>query len=293
MSKLSPAAVANLVRMLRQQHRGAICVVEGGDDKAFYRRHFDLKACRIVVGYGWEGVVGAITQLEGDNLPGILGIIDADYQLVESRTPASQNVLLTDYRDLEITLLASKALDKVAAELCDEDLITSFCGSRAGLLPKLLGLVDFLGHMRWLNFREGLGLKFKSLRFSQFTNRDSLDVNIDALLVAVKNDSQRPGLNALEVIGKVKELQRQGASLLLVCSGHDVAALFSLALRRRLASHDASDVAPESIESRLRVAFEDAEWPPLRLAAEIRAWEARNTPYRVLVGRVTQGAIPA
>jgi len=279
---LNAASVANLVRMCRQTHKGSFCLVEGGEDKAFYRQFFDTVACKIVVAGGWALAVEVLGILEKEGFGGILAVIDADYCHLEGGSVASQNVLVTDFRDLEMVLLASEALERVAVELCDEDLLRTYCGGPTGLRTKLLAASEFLGHFRWFNRRSGLSLKFTSLRLSEFVDRESLALDIPALIRAVKNDSQRHDLDDEYLRTEVEKLRSQKQNLLLVCRGHDVTAVFAVALGKVLGKHQPKEMTPIQIEGRLRVAYNESTWASLRLFNEIHAWEARNVPYRVL-----------
>src|SRR5437879_2020661 len=101
---MSPDSLANTARLLRQVHAGAMCLVEGGDDKEFYRRFIDTQQCKLLVAFGWQNAIGAIAILEKSAFPGVLAIIDADFGHLDAEGPNSENVLWTDVHDLEMIL---------------------------------------------------------------------------------------------------------------------------------------------------------------------------------------------
>lgn len=51
--------------------------------------------------------------LEKDAFLGVLAIVDADFDILESKLPESKNVLFTDAHDLETMIMKSFALEKV------------------------------------------------------------------------------------------------------------------------------------------------------------------------------------
>jgi hypothetical protein len=67
-----------------------------------------------------------------------------------------------------------------------------------------------------------------------------------------------------------------------VCCGHDLVEILSLGLRRAIGSNKAADVAPNSLERCLRLAYEEVYFARTQLYVEIRVWESHNQPFKVL-----------
>ena len=122
----SAVVIANEIRLRRSQHRGTFVIVEGRDDRLFYERFFDLQQCKFIVADGKAKVCEVIRILDADSFRGVLGIVDADFDLLEEIPVSSLNVIQGDCHDLEATLVRSPALDRVLREFGSEDKIQRF-----------------------------------------------------------------------------------------------------------------------------------------------------------------------
>ena len=151
----TPGILATEITMNRMSHDGAFLVVEGNDDVRFWtptsRRHAD---CELVDGEGKQNVIGGIQKLDAAIFPGVLGIVDSDYDPLNGMGIGSDNLLLTDAHDLECLLCRSSALDMVLAEHGNRSKIERFENEtgddvRTGLLERAL----VFGRLRWAAVR--------------------------------------------------------------------------------------------------------------------------------------------
>ena len=113
---LTAADIANTVRMMRTRFDGVVALVEGTSDVRVYSRMVDGDHCRVVPGYGKTRTLGALQILEREAVPGILAIVDSNFDKVLGHGTVSQNVVTTDAHDLETQIIASPALEKVIEE---------------------------------------------------------------------------------------------------------------------------------------------------------------------------------
>ncbi len=113
---VSAHTVANKVRLMRMQHKGALLVVEGPLDARVYRNLVDRDACVIILAHGKDNACGAIEILDDAGFIGVLAIVDADFDHLENRKLPSRNALLTDHHDLECMMMVSPAFAKVLNE---------------------------------------------------------------------------------------------------------------------------------------------------------------------------------
>lgn len=111
-----PVVIANEIRLKRSQHEGVFLIVEGRDDRLFHEKFVDLDICNITVADGKEKVCEVIDILEKDKFPGVLGIVDSDFDRIESSDIKSPNIIFSDFHDLETMLINSNALDGVLVE---------------------------------------------------------------------------------------------------------------------------------------------------------------------------------
>src|SRR4051812_9256 len=141
--------------MRRSLFKGAFLLVEGEKDFHLYSSLIDEGACKIVNARNKWNAVNAILILERDGYPGALAIVDADFDLLEGTSPASPNILLTDWHDLEIALIVSPAFDSVLAELASQEKIKNV-GERSGggVREMVFRAAQPIGTLRWLSERE-------------------------------------------------------------------------------------------------------------------------------------------
>lgn len=69
---VTPHIVANEVRMMRTQHKGALVIVEGPSDKSAFLGLLRRDTCRIVIAYGKENALAAQVILEHEGVVGVL-----------------------------------------------------------------------------------------------------------------------------------------------------------------------------------------------------------------------------
>ncbi|WP_265274376.1 hypothetical protein [Nostoc sp. KVJ3] len=67
-----------------------------------------------------------------------------------------------------------------------------------------------------------------------------------------------------------------------ICCGHHLVEILSFGLRKVLGSNKAADVEPNSLERSLRLAYEEIYFYHTQLYLDIRTWESKNQPFRVL-----------
>jgi hypothetical protein len=120
---------ANAIRLERGSFLGVFLLVEGSTDKLFYSNLVNEKQCRIVVTIAGSSrkkrAIEVLTVLEKSDFPGILAIVDADFDHLESIVYPNQNLFLTDTHDSETMMLRSSALERILAEHGSENKISA------------------------------------------------------------------------------------------------------------------------------------------------------------------------
>ena len=268
--------IANTVRMMRTQHKGAFLIVEGGDDAQVYSRAIDKQACRLVVANGKPNAIQALSILERDAVCGVLAIIDCDFCKIQPLSISSDNLILTDAHDVECMLLGSFALEQVLSEYGSEKKLAG-----KNVRETLLVNCQKIGILRWISCRDKLGLTFDGLSYSKFVSKDTLEVNTASLIRTVVNKSGKHSLNH-NALSEAIEKEVDAHELWDICCGHDLVQLLSIALVKLFGSCKHSDVMPEQVARSLRLAYERSYFSSTRIYSSIKEWEASNSPYRVL-----------
>jgi Protein of unknown function (DUF4435) len=281
-------ADANQIRMRRSTFTGVFLLVEGSSDEVFYERFIDKLICQIVVMSGKpsskERVIAVLNILEKSNFLGVLGIVDADFDRLETSAHHSPNLLRTDTHDLETMLINSPALDKILAELGSTEKISKFISVRDTLVAAGISI----GYLRWISQCDGLNLTFKGITFSKFINKKSLQLNELELIKEVKNKSQAFSLDTKEIQQQITKQKSNSHDCWQICCGHDLVGLLSLGLCNAIGSMQQSEVETDSLERFLRVAYEEVYFQKTQLYSNIQKWENDNQLFKVLSSSTTQ-----
>lgn len=204
--QITPDRIANSIRLLRGDHEGVFLIVEGHSDKLIYERLVNKQEVRVTIASGKNNAIKALSILEKENFRRVVAVIDADFSRIEQQIPDSNNLFLTDEHDLEMMLIKSAAFDKLLKERGSEEKIKAFTED---IRETLLKLGQEIGKLRWLSLRNKLDLKFEGLNFKNFIDKENLSINIDKLIISIKNNSQKLSLDEQQI--------KQDLSVIRVC----------------------------------------------------------------------------
>jgi hypothetical protein len=272
---------ANSIRQQRSIFFGVFLLVEGSTDKILYERFTDREACAIVCVSGKPSsklrVIAVLNILENSKFEGILAIVDADFdRLLESPSHHSPNLLCTDTHDLETMTLKSDALEKVLAEFGSEEKIKGF---NQDIRATLLEAGMSIGYLRWISQSEKLNLKFEGITFSKFIDERNLKIDETKLIQEIKNKSQAHALKTEDLLQQLTDTKNESHDRWQVCCGHDLVEILSLGLCKAIGT---MEVEPRSLETNLRLAYEEVFFFATELHSDVQAWEADNQPFRIL-----------
>ncbi len=256
-------------------------IVEGNTDGIFYERLVNKNKCHVTPANNKSTALQVLSILEKDAFPGILVIVDADFDMLEGKSPHSPNVLFTDTHDLETMIMKSPALEKVLGEFGSEKKISEITQSaKKDVRALLLECGMSIGYLRWVSLRENLSLKFEGLEFAQFTK--DLKIEVLSLIKAVKNKSLRSDIVDKRLEAYIQDLKDDTHDPWHVCCGHDLVCILSIGLRKTIGSWNPNDIRPDVLERSLRLAFERSHFYKTQLYLSIQQWEKTNTPFVIL-----------
>lgn len=274
-----PAVIANAIRLKRSNHKGSFLLVEGRDDRLFFEKFINLVTCKIVVVETKENVLDVIQHLEACGFPGILGIIDADFDRLEGASRVVTNLIVLETHDLETLLIRSNALDRVLVEFGSREKIENFARN---IREALVCAAVAVGCLRLHSLRTRLNLKFQGLRYIMFIDSESLVVNDHFLVQQVLNRSQRSDLPIEPLKRAIKSLAMAGEDPWQICAGDDLISILSVALRRTLGTNNSKEVSTEILCKSLRLAYHDDDFAKTRLIIDLQNWSVSNPGYEVL-----------
>ena len=278
MKSQRPVVIANRIRLLRSQHRGTFLVVEGRDDRLTCEKFAASNDCKIIVAENKQNVCEVVEILECCRFPGILGLVDADFDRIEGRLHRSPNIISPEGHDLESMLVKSAAFDALMIEFGSSEKL-----ARLGTDVRhiVLRAAYKIGCLRLLSYRAGLALRFHGLRYGRVIDQNTLDVDESRLAAAVFHLSQRPTEFLSNVVSQLRQLLREECDPWEVCTGEDLLGVMSVGFRKILGTNNAGDVSIDRLRLYLRLAFGVRDIEDSHLWRHVTEWERRNEGFRV------------
>ncbi|TRU45087.1 MAG: DUF4435 domain-containing protein [Microcystis aeruginosa Ma_QC_Ca_00000000_S207] len=277
--QITPDRIANTIRLLRGYHEGVFLIVEGDSDKLIYERLVNKQEVRVTIASGKNNAIKALSILEKeDNFRRVVAVIDADFSRIEQQIPDSNNLFLTDEHDLEMMLIKSAAFDKLLKERGSEEKIKAFTED---IRETLLKLGQEIGKLRWLSLRNKLDLKFEGLNFKNFIDQKNLSINIDKLIISIKNNSQKLSLDEQQIKQDLSVISDENHDPWQLCCGHDFISILAIALCKVLGTWNANDVKTEVLERELRLAYELSYFYQTQIYQLMINWQSNHHPEQI------------
>lgn len=277
--QITPDRIANSIRLLRGDHEGVFLIVEGHSDKLIYERLVNKQEVRVTIASGKNNAIKALSILEKeDNFRRVVAVIDADFSRIEQQIPDSNNLFLTDEHDWEMMLIKSAAFDKLLKERGSEEKIKAFTED---IRETLLKLGQEIGKLRWLSLRNKLDLKFEGLNFKNFIDQKNLSINIDKLIISIKNHSQKLSLDEQQIKQDLSVISDENHDPWQLCCGHDFISILAIALCKVLGTWNANDVKTEVLERELRLAYELSYFYQTQIYQLMVNWQSNHHPDQI------------
>jgi Protein of unknown function (DUF4435) len=280
---LTPNDYANELRMRRSSHKGTFLIIEGSSDAKLYRQLTDTNHCELVIARNRNMAIAILKILQEPSVPGVIAIVDKDFDELNGLLPDIPNLFFTDTHDLETMLLRSPALEKLISEFGSEEKLKGFGND---VREAVLTAGCTIGYLRWISLKDSLNLKFEGIDFPTFIDKSTLEINLLKLIQEAKNKViNKAAMTKLDVGDIQKRLKQQedpSHDRWQVCCGHDFMSILSFGLRKAIGSQSPNAVTVEILERSLRLAYEQAYFQTTELYAAIGIWETHHHPYRIL-----------
>lgn len=277
-SERDGASVAAEVVMLRAASDSTILILEGTSDyKLFIRFTGD---CELVIASGKENCLTAIGLLNNRGVSGVITVVDADYDRFLRQESCLENVIVTEFHDIESMLFLSPSLDSVMIELASDEKVRTNKSLGRSIRHDILFAAYPMGVARFYSQKNGLHLKFKDLKFKylgrnlEFCSRD--------LFKEVINHSQKQGLSVDSYLAEIEAWRGTPHDPWDMCCGHDLCRILGIALQSLWGTQNSNRVTQEEVESRLRLAFDAEFFRNSEVYSRIKTWEVRNAPRTIL-----------
>jgi Protein of unknown function (DUF4435) len=282
---LTPNDYANELRMRHGSHQRTFIIVEGDSDAKLYRQLTDANHCELVIARNRNMAIAILEILQEPIVPGVIAIVDKDFDELNGLLPDIPNLFFTDTHDLETMLLRSPALEKLLSEFGSEEKLKRFGND---VRETVLTAGCAVGYLLWISLEDSLHLTFENINFSAFIDKETLKIDELMLIKEVKNKSQRHDLDVKDLQQRLKQQKDPSHDRWQVCRGHDFMAILYVGLLKAIGSKSSNlsnlskEVAVTILERSLRLAYEQAYFQTTELYAAIGIWETHHHPYRIL-----------
>lgn len=268
--------VLSEITMTRTTYSGALLVVEGSSDSKFFRPRIQQPQCDLIIAGSKSAVCGAVAQANIKGIPGVVGVIDDDYDSICGVPPPGPYIKRLDARDLETMILTSAALERLLIEAGDQQKIAAFeTMERTSVREALVSRALIFGKLRLLSRQHMWNIDFSSdlkpFRFADWTSWSANDTAVISTAASLAN------ISVARLESLVAAVPDYPPSSIL--HGRDTLAVLSIGLRNRIGNRQA---AIDDLSLMLRLAFDKEMAESTEVFKNLRAWETKNVPYRLL-----------
>ena len=264
--------ICNQVSMTRSVFDGVVLLVEGVTDQRLFEKFIDKDSVMIIPGHSRDNVRGAVrTMSERRRDRRTIGIMDPDLDRLEGRKVSSP-LFYTDFRDMEMMVIHSNALEDVLDEYCDRELLDAF-KERVGPVRDAVVSASYpIGLLMWISQEERLNLSFKDLDFSRFVNPRTLSLDARMMVNDVINNSFNCRIGRKELLSMLDDRASELDDIWKAARGHDTVAILLIGLKKNFGSFNSRSLTTGELGGALRLAFSDNDFEGTDLYAATEDW---------------------
>ncbi|HGM7839879.1 TPA: DUF4435 domain-containing protein [Serratia marcescens] len=254
-----PDEVVTEIKM--SHHKRPWLILEGSTDALFFSTRKLSNSPVTMVAYGWENVRYIIDRVLQEGIDAhVLGFIDRDYREDLGIIINDSHIVVTDYRDLEVSMFESDALDRVTVEFgSQQKLPKRECGSVAqeNIRKKIYSVAQKMGRLRYYSLVHGLHYPIKNIEYTKFVDERTLEIDESKLVQQINSKSQtKIDLSTLRQAfdSDIPERLRDEKN---ISSGHDIMELLGLSLKKLWGTNNSGAISRERLESCFRIGYSD------------------------------------
>jgi hypothetical protein len=247
-----------------------ICVlVEGPDDSRIYSRFFkNVKTNVMVIKSTGKPKTIESLQILLVKTRRAIGICDADFSHLDRNYPVIGNIFLTDYHDIEMTMLSfTDVLHSTWPKFLSQS-------NAEETLQNVLQGAAYMAYIRWYNQRKQCHLRFKNFEFAScFKVQNGIIEQDNKKIIGTLNHRS---INKTELLS-IEEIDifirtNQTGDTFNLCNGHDVTALLALILE----DETKQAVSREGYCVALRESFQLNHFIQTQLYTDLLSWQNTN-----------------
>lgn len=247
--------------------------VEGQTDVRLFRKFFDLDKCKVerIPGGNVKLEECVLTLLPSHNL--IVAIRDADFLRV-SNTPliAKPNIILTDYHDVEMTILyQSKIFDNLMSEYAETVSPTNY----NNIKEYLLNFIFLISLIKLLNVNKNLSLSF-NFGFQDLLDFQNDNFDLNSYVNRIFSKSDNPKISEESLFQELNQVSNTTYDLYQITNGHDIAHVLAKFFNTKHQIARKKSLTADDIESDLRLLFNEDNFKNTQIYSELKKWENAN-----------------
>jgi hypothetical protein len=262
--------ICNQISMNRTVFKGTVLVSEGATDQRLYGKFTD-RDVKIIPAHSKTNVISVINKMSYRKDERILGIVDRDLDDLKERK-VSPPVFYTDFRDLEMMLIHSSALDDVLTEYGDADRVDRFRRQSGDIRDVIVSAAYPLGLLMYVSFLRGYSLSFRNLDFRQFIDRRTLKVDEAKMVQAVIANTMGCELSYRNVLKDLQGQVQLHPDKRQIARGHDCVQILLIGLRDNFGAYNTALLDAGFLGGALRLAFGFEEFSRSEIYATTQKW---------------------
>lgn len=275
--------IAQEIRLSRQVHKGTFLLLEGQTDVDRFVEYIDEIECSFVNCYGRHNATRATKILSEEGFPGIVAIVDADFDRVLGRLEEHENIIYSENHDLDMDWLKTNAFGRYLRQAGDQDKIDAI-GSVDGVFQRIIDSLCGLSSLRLINVKRSIRFKLQNLKLENFYAPFQINTRLLAEDVFFGRDASDARIGELARL--INKHAADDFDPLQMTNGHDFCSALGLCLRDAIGSRRVAQTWGSEVEMHLRLALNDNDFRATSVFRDILRWERENVPYIILDCRI-------
>lgn len=269
--------ICNQISMNRSVFKGNIIITEGNTDQRLFNKFVDRDETRIIPAHSKDNVCSVVNKMTSRRDGKVLGIVDRDIDELKGRL-LSPPIFYTDYRDMEMMLINSPALDNVLMEYADPDRMDHFVKQYGEIRDVIISSAYHIGLLMYVSYIRGYNLNFKDLNFRSFISRKDLSINLQDMVLEVVRNTAGCELSVKGVVKDLISFESKYPNKVAISRGHDSVDILIIGLKDVFGAYNSSYLNEGSLGGALRLTYTSDLFAKTGIFAETSRWaESRNT----------------
>ncbi|MBO7352259.1 MAG: DUF4435 domain-containing protein [Candidatus Methanomethylophilaceae archaeon] len=263
--------ICNQISMNRSVFKGTILIAEGITDLRLYSKFVDSNEVKVIPAHSKSNVIKSVDKMSARRDGKIVGIVDRDLDELKGRI-FSPPIFYTDYRDLEMMLINSAALDDVLVEYADQERLNRFQKQNGNVRTAIIEACYPLGLLMYVSYLRGYNLNFKNLDFRDFVDKRTLKTDVQKMVNAVIMNTYGSEISRKNVLKDLQWQMEDHKHKEKIARGHDSVDVLLIGLKDSFGSYNSLSINEGGLGGALRLAYSPDDFRISLLYEESSRW---------------------